>query len=352
MGNEAYMQRCFDLASKGLASVSPNPLVGCVIVAQGQIIGEGFHEQYGKAHAEVNAVQRVLERFGETEGNALLKEATVYVNLEPCAHVGKTPPCADLLVKKQVKKVVIANPDPFEGVNGKGIQRLQQHGIEVLTGVLTKEGEWLNRRFFTRIRKKRPYFILKWAETSDGYFAPLNNQQRWITGQAARKLTHQWRHEEDAILVGSRTALIDDPLLNVREQVGNDPIRVLVDRGLNVPSDHRLFQEGARTLVLNELESKIENHVQWIQMEDMKHYLPQKIAYQLYLLDLQSVIIEGGATLLSLFIENGLWDEIRKFTSPSIWGEGLPAPKVQSQLIESYPVGEDLLTISIPFSFP
>ncbi|PST83041.1 bifunctional diaminohydroxyphosphoribosylaminopyrimidine deaminase/5-amino-6-(5-phosphoribosylamino)uracil reductase RibD [Pedobacter yulinensis] len=345
MNHQTYMTRCLELALKGAGNVSPNPLVGCVIVAGDAIIGEGYHHAFGQAHAEVNAVRSVLEKFGEEQGNQLLREATVYVNLEPCAHFGKTPPCADLLVRHGVKAVLIGNRDPFEAVNGKGIEKLQQAGIQVQWGIEEGACTWLNRRFFTRIRRQRPYIILKWAQTANGLFAPRDGAQRWITGREAKRLVHQWRAEEDAVLVGKGTALADRPLLTVRETAGRNPVRILVDRQLGVPATNPIMNTEARTLILNENKTDVEANLHYIAMEDMQFYLPQKIAYQLYLMDIQSVIIEGGIQILNLFIEAGLWDEARVFTGPQSWEAGLEAPHLQGRLLEQLEVGADELNI-------
>jgi len=344
MTAEHYMQRCFALALKGMGAVSPNPMVGCVIVREEQIIGEGYHQQFGQAHAEVNAIRDVFEKHGD-KASDLLKEATVYVNLEPCAHFGKTPPCADLLVRHQVRQVIISNTDPFPAVSGKGITRLKEAGITVQTGLLEREGAFLNRRFFTRIRKQRPYLILKWAQTANGYFAPVPVAQRWISGSQAKVLTHQWRAEEDAVLVGKNTALTDNPQLTNRLSSGKNPVRVLIDKKLEVPLSHHLFNAEAKTLVFNAYKTEVNDHVHYIQLEDMTYYLPQKIAFQLYLMDMQSVIIEGGKNILDQFITADLWDEARIFTSAGNWDNGIPAPVVSGHIYEETLVGDDKLTL-------
>ncbi|MES2829394.1 MAG: bifunctional diaminohydroxyphosphoribosylaminopyrimidine deaminase/5-amino-6-(5-phosphoribosylamino)uracil reductase RibD [Bacteroidota bacterium] len=344
MTDEQYMQRCLELAEMGMDSVSPNPMVGCVVVNEGTIIGEGFHARFGEAHAEVNAINDVISNYG-ADAEELLAGATVFVNLEPCAHFGKTPPCADLLVRHRVKKVVIGNTDPFSDVNGKGIEKLQQAGIEVVTGVNEAQCASLNRRFFTRILKQRPYILLKWAETANGYFAPKDAIQRWISGSIAKKLVHKWRTEEDAILVGKRTALADNPILNVREWPGRNPLRILIDQKLHVPTTSNIFDGGAKTVVFNEVKTVVSGNIHYIQMEDMQYYLPQKIAFQLYLMDIQSFIIEGGANLLKQFIEASLWDEARVFTSNISWDEGLEAPKIHGKLVKDLFVNNDRLSI-------
>ncbi|WP_442592240.1 bifunctional diaminohydroxyphosphoribosylaminopyrimidine deaminase/5-amino-6-(5-phosphoribosylamino)uracil reductase RibD [Pedobacter sp. AW31-3R] len=344
MSDELYMKRCLELAEMGNGAVSPNPLVGCVIVSDGKIIGEGYHRQYGKAHAEVNALNAVLEKFGE-EAPALLKNAVAYVSLEPCAHFGKTPPCADLLIKHQLKKVVIGNRDPFPDVDGKGIEKLRNAGIEVVSGVLEEECRYVNRRFFTRIAKQRPYIILKWATTANGYFAPKNAVQQWISGPLAKKIVHKWRTEEDAILVGKQTALTDNPQLSAREWPGKNPVRILVDRNLDVPLSNHIFSDIAKTIVFNEKKTDVEGQVHYVSMEDMQYYLPQKIAFQLYLMDIQSVIIEGGGHILNQFISSGLWDEARVFTSANSWADGLYAPQIYGEITSVIAIDKDKLTL-------
>ncbi|GGE64924.1 riboflavin biosynthesis protein RibD [Pedobacter psychrotolerans] len=321
-------------------------MVGCVIVADGKIIGEGYHQQYGQAHAEPNAVRQVIERFG-AEAEHLLKKATAYVNLEPCAHFGKTPPCADLFVKHQLKKVVIGNRDPFDGVDGKGIENLKNAGIEVISGVLDAECRYFNRRFFTRIEQKRPYIILKWAETANGYFATNDGHQKWISGALAKRLAHQWRTEEDAILIGKQTALMDNPQLTSRAFPGKNPIRLVIDKNLQIPLSNNIYNAAAKTIIFNEIKTDVIDNIHYIQMEDMHFYLAQKITFQLYLMDIQSVIIEGGAQILRQFLEASLWDEARIFTSSDSWNEGVSSPSIKGNLIEQIEIEKDKLSIYI-----
>ncbi|RZK17428.1 MAG: bifunctional diaminohydroxyphosphoribosylaminopyrimidine deaminase/5-amino-6-(5-phosphoribosylamino)uracil reductase RibD [Flavobacterium sp.] len=344
MSDEQYMQRCLEIAELGMGEVSPNPMVGCVIVHNDIIIGEGYHRKFGEAHAEVNAVHAVFSNYPET-ADSLLSDSTVYVSLEPCAHFGKTPPCADLLIKHKVKKVIIGNTDPFIDVNGKGITKLKEAGIEVISGILEDKCTELNRRFFTRVNQQRPFIILKWAETANGYFAPKNTLQEWISGPLAKKLVHKWRTEEDAVLVGKYTAIYDNPQLTTREWQGNNPIRIVIDKKLQVPVTHHVYNDVSKTLVFNEVKTIVEKNIHYIQMEDMQYYLPQKIAFQLYLMDIQSVIIEGGANLLSQFITAGLWDEARVFNSATSWQEGIQAPNIYGVIKDQINVGLDRLTI-------
>ena len=337
------MQRCLELAALGIGYVSPNPMVGAVIVHNDKIIGEGHHQKYGEAHAEVNAINQVISRFNDAA--ELLKRSTIYVSLEPCAHYGKTPPCADLIIKHEILNVVVGCRDPFEAVNGKGIEKLQEAGVNVTAGVLEKECQWLNRRFFTRVQKHRPYMILKWAQTVDGFFAPGDGSQHWITGPESRKLVHQWRGEEDAVLVGKNTAAIDNPQLNVRYGSGRHPKRIVIDRKITLNPNSHLFDQSVETLIFNEIKTDVEGKVKYIALEDFDRYVPQYILYQLYLQDIQSVIIEGGAHTLKSFIEAGLWDEARIFTGPGYLNKGIRSPEINGHIYGEYCIGQDKLLI-------
>ncbi len=301
--HEQFIRRCFDLAANGMGSVSPNPLVGCVIVHNNRIIGEGWHKKYGGPHAEVNAVASV-------EDQSLLSSSTVYVNLEPCSHHGKTPPCADMLIAHRVKKVVISNVDSNELVSGKGIEKLRKAGIEVETGVLEEEGRYLNRRFFTFMEQHRPYIILKWAQTSDGFISRSNQETSPISNELSKKLVHRWRSEEDAFLVGTQTAAVDNPRLNVREWEGRDPVRVVIDRSSRLDPSLHLFDGSQPTIVIKDIEGGIE---------------------ELYERKIQSLVVEGGATTLNLFIAAGLWDEARVFISDQEFQEGVKAPVITGE---------------------
>ncbi len=343
--HEKYMQRCLDLAALGIGTVSPNPMVGAVVVMDTIIIGEGYHHKYGEAHAEVNAINQVVSNFSNSA--ELLNQSTLYVSLEPCAHYGKTPPCADLIIKHKIPKVVVGCRDPFEAVNGNGSEKLRDAGIEVTTGILEKECQWLNRRFFTRVQKQRPYIILKWAQTANGIFAPDDNSQHWITGLASRKLVHQWRGEEDAVLVGKNTAAIDNPQLNVRHGKGKSPKRIVIDRKLELNESLNLFDQSVETLIFNAIKTEINGKNKYIALEDFDRYVPQYILYQLYLQDIQSVIIEGGAYTLNTFIDAGLWDEARIFAGASELKKGIKAPLINSENLEEFTIGTDKLLILV-----
>ncbi len=341
--HELYMQRCIELARLGAGLVSPNPMVGAVIVCNNQIIGEGYHQFYGEVHAEVNAINKVLENYVNAE--ELLKKSTIYVNLEPCAHFGKTPPCSDLIIRYHIPKVVVGCSDPFEKVDGKGIEKLRHAGIEVIEDVLNDECLKFNKRFFTWVHKQRPYIILKWAQTTDGFFSTNNGSQRWITSNASKQLVHKWRSEEDAVLIGKNTALHDNPQLNVREWEGRNPIRIVVDRNLALPSYLNLFDQSQDTIVFNSIKTELNGKIKYLEVEDLNNLLPQFIAYQLYLMDVQSLMIEGGAQILDLFIKAGLWDEARIFTSAESWNEGKPSPKISGKLDEKLAIDTDTLEI-------
>ncbi|MGN0004127.1 MAG: bifunctional diaminohydroxyphosphoribosylaminopyrimidine deaminase/5-amino-6-(5-phosphoribosylamino)uracil reductase RibD [Sphingobacterium composti] len=343
---EQYIKRCLELATLGAGTVSPNPMVGAVIVYEDKIIGEGYTSPYGGAHAEVNAVASAINLLGESEARSIFKESTIYVSLEPCAHHGKTPPCADMLVSLGFAKVVIGCLDPFAKVNGLGVQKLKDAGIEVVVGVLEKECQFVNRRFFTRIEKFRPYVILKWAETKNGFFAPADNSQRWISNNASKQLVHKWRSEEDAILVGKNTALVDNPSLTNRLWTGKSPKRVLIDKNLDIPQDANLYlSEESDLIVFNAIKTEWNGKLKFIELENFDLYLPQNILYQLYLMDIQSIIIEGGAKTIKQFVDADLWDEARIFVGNENWSNGTLAPRLFLQPDTNQHVGNNELNI-------
>ncbi len=342
--HEPYMRRCLELAKLGSGSVSPNPMVGAVLVRDGKIIAENYHRRYGGPHAEALVVSAVLAAYG-SEARSIFSQATLYVSLEPCAHQGKTPSCAQLIANHGLRQVVVACRDPFDKVNGQGVAILEAAGVKVVEGVMGAEARRLNRRFMTRLAEQRPYIMLKWAQTADGYMAPSDGVQRWITGEASRQLVHRWRSEEDAVLVGVGTALADDPQLTVREWRGRNPKRVLIDQGLAVPMDAKLYDGSAETLVFNASRADWQTDVKYIALEAFDRYLPQQIAYQLYLMDVQSSIVEGGRKTLDLFIEAGLWDEARVFSSSTSWGAGVTAPVLRGTAAKVKAVGQDTLSV-------
>jgi diaminohydroxyphosphoribosylaminopyrimidine deaminase/5-amino-6-(5-phosphoribosylamino)uracil reductase len=334
--DEVFMRRSLELAELGRGSVSPNPLVGSVIVHNSKIIGEGWHKKFGEPHAEVNAVNSVMDKN-------LLKESTVYVNLEPCSHMGKTPPCADMLIANGVQKVVIANLDSNPLVAGEGVRKLRSAGIEVTTGILDKAGHELNKRFFTFVEKHRPYIVLKWAETADGFIARENYDSKWISNEYSRQLAHKWRSEEDAILVGAKTAAHDNPQLNVRDWAGRDPVRVVFDRFLRLDQKLHVFNKKQRTILYNVL--KHEEHPNLILARVEDEDFITNVIKDLFKRNIQSVLVEGGATTLNLFIEHKLWDEARIFQSPRLFEKGISAPTLHGRLQESVSIHSDTLRI-------
>jgi len=339
--DELFIQRTFELARLGVGSVSPNPRVGCVIVKDEEVIGEGWHKRYGEAHAEVNAVNSVMDKNQ-------LKGSTVYVNLEPCSHVGKTPPCSDMLIQQAVKKVVISNLDSNPLVAGAGIKKLEGAGIEVVTGVLEKEGRDLNKRFFTFHEKQRPYIILKWAQTSDGFIARSNYESKWISSEFSRQLVHKWRSEEDAVLVGTKTAAHDNPSLTVRHWSGRNPVRLVIDRFLRLNDRLNLYDQSVPTVSFNVLKHEEHPNLKLVRLDEQDFI--QQVLNWLHKEKIQSVIVEGGSQTLSLFIHAGLWDEARIFTSPRSFGKGIVAPEIQGDLVLREQISVDLLQIYHPHS--
>ena len=321
---EQYIHRCFDLAQRGKGRTAPNPMVGAVLVHGGRIIGEGWHHEYGADHAEVNCLKNVAD-----EDSRLIEESTMYVNLEPCAHYGLTPPCANRLVAERIKKVVIANTDPFAQVGGKGIEILKSGGVEVETGVLEAAGKWLNRRFFCFHQQARPYIILKWAQTANGYFAPADRGRLQLTGPESGLLVHKWRTEESAIMVGTTTALSDNPQLTARQWKGKQPLRIALDRKQTIPKGHQLFNTDAPTWVVNAEAEYAEGNVAYVKLPFNDGLLPGLLE-RLHGARVLSLIVEGGANLLHSFIEAGLWDEARIFTTRTTMAGGVAAPLVGS----------------------
>lgn len=328
------MQRALELAVLGQGSVSPNPLVGCIIVCDGKIIGEGWHRKYGEAHAEVNAVNAVADK-------SFLSKSTVYVNLEPCSHFGKTPPCADMLIREKVKKVVVCNLDPNPLVAGEGIKKLRAAGIDVVTGIHHKQGRELNKRFFTFMEHHRPYILLKWAQSADGYIARKNFDSKWISHELSRQWVHRWRTEEDAILVGQRTAQHDNPQLNVRDWSGRNPVRIVIDRFLKLNDSLHLFDRSQPTLCYNLLKHEEHPNLSLVRLGEADFL--QELILDLYRKKIQSVIIEGGAQTLQSFLDAGLWDEARIFVSPKTFEEGIHAPAITGVLRSEEKIQSDRL---------
>lgn len=333
------MRRALDLAILGTGHVAPNPMVGAVIVHEGRIIGEGFHQTFGGPHAEVVAINRVIEK-------ELLSESTMYVTLEPCAHYGKTPPCAELLVQHRLKRVVIGTLDPHSKVSGKGAELLEKSGIEVLIGVLEPECRKLNKRFFTYHERQRPYIILKWAQTRDGFVDKIRTEDEkgifWISAPETKVLVHKWRSEEQCILVGRKTAQNDDPSLTVREWSGKNPIRVIIDSQLKLPQNLNVFSEDAPTLIFNRIKNERQGNIEWIKIAEINTEL---ILKELYHRNILSVFVEGGTRTLHYFIFGNVWDEARVIVGNCLYGEGKRAPVIQKTPSETFAFGEDQIYI-------
>ena len=336
--HETYMQRCLELAAKGLGKTGSNPMVGCVIVYNDKIVGEGYHEQFGGPHAEPNAIKLVSDE--------LLKQSTLYVNLEPCSHHGKTPPCADLIISKGIKKVVVGNLDSNPLVSGKGIQKLKDAGVEVEQGILEKECRELNKRFFTFHEEKRPYIILKWAQTQDGFISrwplPENSEDNWITGNESRTLVHQWRAQEEGILIGYNTLIADNPFLTVRLAEGRNPVRLLMARETSFPEGLNIFNKDAKTVVFNNSGDAIIDGVEFIKI-DWANKAKAVLGY-CHAYNISSIIIEGGTNTIYNFMNQNLWDEARVFVnSNKKFEHGIAAPEINLTNASSEKIGDDIL---------
>ena len=339
VSDEIFMRRALELAALGQGTTAPNPMVGCVIVHAGKIIGEGWHRQYGGPHAEVNAINSVQDKH-------LLPMSTLYVTLEPCSHYGKTPPCADLLIKHKVGRVIICNTDPNPLVSGNGIRKLTEAGVQVQVGLMQQEGWALNKYFFTYHSRHRPYIILKWAETADGFMGSTDNMPLWISTKLSKKLVHKWRGQLQAIMVGTRTALKDNPQLNTREWSGKDPVRLIMDPNLRLPSDLNVFNGSQPTIIYNLIKPETKPNVEWVKIQDQTTFLAE-VVQDLYRRQIQSVLIEGGAVLLQSFIKQGLWDEAFVFKNDkSLNLPGIPAPTLPAKYLQQVPtVSTDKLMI-------
>jgi diaminohydroxyphosphoribosylaminopyrimidine deaminase/5-amino-6-(5-phosphoribosylamino)uracil reductase len=348
--HEIYMHRCLELAQLGAGNVAPNPMVGAVLVYEGRIIGEGYHQEYGKAHAEPNCIASVKD-----EDKHLVEKSTLYVSLEPCAHFGKTPPCADLIAKTKIPKAVIGCRDPFAQVNGKGIEKLKAAGVEVELGVLEEECKELNKRFFTFHTEHRPYVILKWAQTLDNKIANEDYSRILISNEHTNRIVHKWRSEEMAIAVGTNTALYDDPELTTRLSPGKSPVRIVVDMDLRLPKTLKLFNSKTPTIVFNTRQHSLP--LEKISTEELNkigtgHYqvtedvsLVHQMMNALYRMNIKSVLIEGGSYLLQSFIDERIWDEARVITNEQLSiGTGLPAPVLDGGILQtSEPIFSDVI---------
>ncbi len=337
-----FMTRCLELAKNGLGLVYPNPMVGCVIVHKDHIIGEGWHQKAGSPHAEVNAIDSVKNK-------ALLSEATLYVNLEPCSHHGRTPPCADLIVSNGIKKVVIGSTDTNKQVGGRGIKRLKENGVEVVISDMEKASRELNKRFFTFHEKKRPYVILKWAQSSDGYIFPdatvaAKGKPFWISNSYSLQRVHQWRSEEASILVGKHTVQQDNPQLNVRNFAGNSILRIAIDRKLELAPSLNFFDGSSDKIIYNELKDETRGRLGFVKLDFSKELVSQ-IMKHLHDIEMQSLIVEGGAYTLNAFIQSDFWDEARVFQGEQNFGNGLKAPVINADQIDEEHIGNNLLRI-------
>lgn len=338
------MRRCIQLAKLGAGSVAPNPMVGAVFVNNDRIIGEGYHQRYGEAHAEVNCIRSVKQ-----DDLALTSLSTLYVSLEPCVHYGKTPPCTELIIERKIPRVVIGCGDPFQEVNGKGIEKLRAAGIEVHTQILEQECKDLNKRFFTYHLHHRPYIILKWAQTANGKIANENQERLFISNELTNRLVHKWRSEESSILVGTNTALFDDPSLTTRFWPGSNPIRLVVDMDLRLPSTLKIFDGKQRTVVFNSIQHEESGNLIYYQLtKDVN--LVHQLLNALNQLQVQSVLVEGGARLLQSFIDENLWDEIRVITNSSLYaGQGVPSPIIpEVAKIDEQKLLNDIVQTFIP----
>ncbi|HAF29286.1 MAG TPA: bifunctional diaminohydroxyphosphoribosylaminopyrimidine deaminase/5-amino-6-(5-phosphoribosylamino)uracil reductase RibD [Bacteroidales bacterium] len=345
--HEKYMQRCLDLAKLGAGNTSPNPMVGSAIVYNGKIIGEGYHRKSGEPHAEVNAINSVKDKN-------LLSKASLYVNLEPCAHYGKTPPCANLIATLKIPNVIIGTVDTAAHVSGRGIQILKEAGCNVVSGVMESESRDLNKRFFTFHEKKRPYIILKWAQTKDGFIDVIRNnggsvEPTWITNEYAKTLVHKWRSEEQSILIGTNTALADNPSLTTRLWKGKNPIRIVFDRNLRLPPNLHVFDDIAKTIVIADESTNLGRIKFFNENIGIKFVNYEKDFYsQLFQIlineDIQSVIIEGGEQVLNSFIENDLWDEARIFYGEKEFKKGIQAPRIEQEYLYNDYLGNSKLT--------
>ncbi len=330
------MNRCLQLAENGLGNVAPNPMVGSVLVHENKIIGSGYHRQFGGEHAEVHAIQSV-------ENKELLKESILFVNLEPCSHHGKTPPCADLIVESQIPKVVVAMRDPNQKVAGRGIEKMRAAGIEVIEGICQKEAYFLNRRFIIFHTKNRPFILLKWAESADGFMDRLRGKSvyqgiNWISNPESKKLVHKWRSEEQAILVGRNTIVHDNPELSTRLVYGSSPLRVVLSSSGEIPENAKILKDGNPTLIFNQHISKAQGNTTWIKSESNLIDFALKTLVKR---NISSIIIEGGRDTLNRFLARDLWDEIRIIKSPLIVGEGLKAPEFRRSPQNTLAYGKD-----------
>jgi diaminohydroxyphosphoribosylaminopyrimidine deaminase/5-amino-6-(5-phosphoribosylamino)uracil reductase len=330
LNEELYMHRCLELAKLGSGNVAPNPMVGAVLVNGDRIIGEGYHKQYGQPHAEVNCIESV-----SAEDQHLIPASTLFVSLEPCAHFGKTPPCADLILSSNIKRVVVGCVDPFSKVNGKGIEKLINAGVDVQMGLLNTESIDLNKRFFTYHNLKRPYIVLKWAQSANQQIANADRTRVLISNEYTNRLVHKWRSAEAGIMVGTNTALTDNPSLNTRLWHGSDPTRLIFDLNLRLPTDLNIYNRQQQTIIFNKLKDSVEENLIYIKLEEAGEVI-QQVLNACYKKGIQSILVEGGAMLLQSFIEKKAWDEARVIQNNKlIIPNGIAAPVLQNQGLSS-----------------
>jgi diaminohydroxyphosphoribosylaminopyrimidine deaminase / 5-amino-6-(5-phosphoribosylamino)uracil reductase len=325
--DEKYMSRCLELASLGKGNVAPNPMVGAILVVEKKIIGEGYHQKYGEAHAEVNCINSVKE-----EDKYRIEQSTLYVSLEPCAHHGKTPPCADLIIKNKIKKVFIGCQDVYKEVAGKGILKLQNAGVDVVSGILRKECLEINSRFFTFYEKFRPYVILKWAQSINGKIGSDNDKRILISNEYSNRLVHKWRSEEAAILIGTNSALQDNPLLTNRLWKGKNPSRIIIDKELKLPATLNLYNGEAKTIIFNLFKNANNGNVVYAKLE--KENFIDQLLHSLFEMNIQSLLVEGGAKTLQSFIDLELWGEARIITNEKLIIEkGVASPEMKNYVL-------------------
>ncbi|MEJ7737333.1 MAG: bifunctional diaminohydroxyphosphoribosylaminopyrimidine deaminase/5-amino-6-(5-phosphoribosylamino)uracil reductase RibD [Chitinophagaceae bacterium] len=344
--DSAIMHRCIELAGLAAGFTAPNPMVGAVLVHEDKIIGEGYHHVYGEAHAEVNCIKDAEARYGPGPTSGMLAKSTLYVSLEPCAHFGKTPPCADLIIERNIPEVVIGCRDPFEEVNGKGTEKLKAAGIQVRSGVLEQECQILNKRFFTFHTRQRPFIILKWAQSADGKIAGHDRARFYISNEITNRLVHKWRSEEAGILVGTHTARVDDPLLTNRLWTGKNPVRLVIDMFLRLPASLQVFNDSARTIIFNALKHEETPQLLYYQVTGEGSLINQ-IVHALFKLNILSILVEGGANTIQQFIDEDLWDEIRIITNQTLQiGHGIDAPRLgKTSLAGITNLGSDTIRI-------
>ena len=334
--DKLYMQRCIKLAEKGRPKAFPNPLVGCVIVKNNKIISEGYHKKFGSKHAEIEAISKIKNK--ET-----LEGSEIYVNLEPCSHKGKTPACVDEIKKYKFKRIIIGSKDPFQKVNGRGIKKLENFKIK--TGCLERECIELNKRFFTNHKKERPYVILKWAQTKNNFMGNANSKERLIISNShSFKISHKWRSIESAILIGKNTATEDNPFLTTRLSKGKNPIRVILDQNLETKQNLNVFNKEAKTIIVNDKKNKKNNNLHYVKIKNDKNFIKNLLKF-LHKQNIYSLIVEGGSTILNIFLKSKIWDEARVFISDKKIKEGIQAPSIKNIKSKNQKIKTDILKI-------